>query len=475
MIPGRSYAVAPLLSAGFALIFLFADSTGTIQAEGILGYLLVCEVLFAVSPFIIFLEFRSSIHQAGIAFILIWYLMLLAIFFGTSYFLPMVIVVLATFLLNIRKNGLGSMNLAWVSVAAFFVMIVVSGILRITPVSGLNQILAFSIYNNEQPSGVPLLFYNGIVFQGPLFVYTFSVPTFLVYSIISVVLSKNYSLIYRTYRGSRIQTSSLVSGAATVLSCQCEGITGTLPSIAALAISTLIVPVLMESVLLVILTLVVLLFIAGKRKSRIVSAMSSLSGIQVIAPAAVFIILVPLVETVSVAMGFLSSPLFFFGINFLMFVNGALLLLLVELALGIRLKASQPLLAAIIASVLMTIWFDPSLVTYADTYSTVFVLMNLSMIAAGMLALHAYLGFGRNDRILFLEFLSMMFVMTGIIVLYLSAFSNITVWGVFSFSSQLFFSLILLTITLPIMWFITNLSLIRYASETGNSASVPVD
>lgn len=471
MIVGRRYIAAMVLSAVLSVLFFLVDLSKAIEAEGVYSYIIVAEIFVSISPLGIFLNLRSSYTQVLVAFSAIWFLMVALLFFGTLMFFPLAVVLALVLLFVAREKGIASLNLMWISLAAFLVMVAVSGILRVDSVTGLNQILAFSIYNDENPAGVPLLFYDGIIFQGPLFVYTFSLPTFVVYSVISVVLSKNYVLIYRTYVKTKLQVSSLVSGAATVLSCQCEGITGTLPSIAALAVSTLVVPVLMEGTVLVILTLVVLVFIAGKSTS-LGKLPGSLRRIPPVAFAAGFMIFVPILETIAVAMGLLPNPIFFFGINFLMFLNGIFLFMLVQMALGKIWRSRNPIALTLISSALMIIWLVPFPVSLAEKSPLIFVVMNLCMIAAGILAYYAYAGFSKDHKILFLEYLSMMFAMTGLTVLYLSSFSGITIWGVFSFSSQLVFALVLVAVSLPIMWFITNLSLIRYASQPQNESAV---
>lgn len=465
MIPGKNYLVAVALSCLYTAIFLVAGLTHLIIDEGVHSYIIASEFILAVLPLILFLDIRDTYSEAFLALGTISYVLSALLFFGTMVFFPLIFAIILTLFLVVRQKGVRILNTTWIALAAFLLMISLSGILRVVPVSGAGKILAFSIYNNEIPAGVPVLFYDGIIFQGPLFVYTFSIPTFAVYSAISTILSRNYVLIYRTFIRTKIQISSLASGAATVLSCQCEGITGTLPSIAALAISVLILPVLAEGVVLVAMTLFVLVFVAGKNPLWVRNMSQFFRKAPIIALGGVYIIMIPLLEIILIAEGFLSNATFFFGINLMMFPGGMLLFKLAGMAVDREPKAGKPLPVALVSSVLMVVWLVPPFVSAAETNAMVFIAMNFSMIVAGVLAFLAYQGFRKDQKILFLEYLSMMFAMTGLVVLYLSTFSGITIWSVFTFQSQLIFSLILVAVSLPIMWFITNLSLIRYAAE----------
>ncbi|EQD31499.1 hypothetical protein B1B_18103, partial [mine drainage metagenome] len=155
-----------------------------------------------------------------------------------------------------------------------------------------------------------------------------------------------------------------------------------------------------------------------------------------------FIIAVPFVEIFGVMAGLVKNEAFFFGINFLMFAEGAIILVLLLGTLGRNERRSHSLLWVGISTFLFLLWYVPDLVTLAAGNAGFFVLMNLSSLVSGGLIGAAFVPLKNNARTILLEYVSMMFSMTGIVLLYAASF-NILIWNAFTLESQYYLAIIL--------------------------------
>ncbi|EQD42803.1 conserved hypothetical protein, membrane, partial [mine drainage metagenome] len=210
------------------------------------------EIVLALTPALIFLAPGRLKKVTGSA-AFIFYLVIGFLMFGTVLFVPWIAIAAVITIMYVRRSDGDALKLLVGSTFVFTFMIVVSSLVRLVP--GIpTHVLMFSIYSDEAPAGVPLLFYDGIVLQSPSLVFTISLPTMVVYSLLSLAIAENYLWIVRMYSGKDGRFYSAMSGAGAVLGCQCESITVVMPSIAALLISILVIPLLVESVVLVFLT-----------------------------------------------------------------------------------------------------------------------------------------------------------------------------------------------------------------------------
>ena len=420
------------------------------------------EAALILAPALIFIPSPRYSRITGNGVFLL-YAILGLILFGTDLFVPWIAIVVLMLIAHIRRSGSDSWKLLAGSSLVFFFMIIVSSLVRLDP--GIpSHILFFSIYSDEQPSGVPLLFYDGIVIQSPALVFTISLPTMLIYPIISAAIAENYLWILRTYstRGGRF--TSAFAGAGAVLGCQCESITAVMPSLAALLISVIVIPLFIESLVLVLLTTLTLFLLINHRKGFIrIHDPANKRGSFFYPASYVFILAVPFIEIFGLMANLIHNEAFFFGINFLMFVEGALAsgLLISTFWNGRRIR--YPILWVVISTLLFLIWYGPGLVTLATRTPGYFALMNVSSIGSGVMIAFPFISYKSKERIVLLEYITMMFSMSGIVLLYATSF-NILVWNAFTLASQFYFSIILIIVTLPIMWYITNLSLIANAN-----------
>ncbi len=348
---------------------------------------------------------------------------------------------------------------------ALTVMLLISGLVRIFPTTQSIGILVASISDDVTPGGTPLLFLGGLVFFTNYIVFSISLQALVLFSALSFLLVENYFLIIRFVRqNSRSIIGGQVSGALTVLSCQCESITAAFPSIVSLVLSAVVLPLILESILLVFLTNYLLRtrYMAGRRVVSLDRIYPVRKRSGVVIPASVLIISLPLVETIGVYFNWQTTLYFFGTVNFLMLVAGIFAVLLLESARVLKLSFSKrtfPVILVAISTVFMLIWFYPPITTDTIANGSIFALMSLVSFAGGILSGIAYIGSGGEGKRLFLEFLAMMFTMFAIVVFYVSILSGYSIWSSFNLTEQVIFSIGVWIFSLPFMWFTTNIAL----------------
>lgn len=464
-------------SLGFRLIGLisFILATGGGLASGVIFvdnnvvaqfYLIYLLVMALTMLAIIFPSERPRVIFSSLLIIFYSYAVLLSI----PYFLITVplVVALAVELKQFNSDfRLKSQNGFWLLAFAAAVtgMIMLSGLLRGFPSTQSIGILVASISDDVQPGGTPLLFLGGIVYFTHYFVFSISVQALLLFTVLSFLLVENYFLIIRFVRkNSRSVIGGQVSGALTVLSCQCESITAAFPSIVSLILSAAIVPLIMESIILVFLTNFLLrkYFMVGKR-SRILDSVYPLKKRKTFSIlSASVIILLPLLETIGVYFGLQSNLYFFGGINFIMFIGGILAgvltfnFVLPSFRFGSRMI---PAILAAISSVAMLVWFYPALTAVTISNAGIYAAMSVISFAGGILSGIVYHGIREGGKYLFLEFLAMMFTMFAILIFYISILFAYNIWPAFNLTDQVIFSIGLWVVTLPLMWLSTNIAL----------------
>ena len=349
----------------------------------------------------------------------------------------------------------------------FGFMMLLSGLVRISHASPGYAMAFASIYDDSPSVGVPFFFSGGVVVFTEYFTITLSVASFSLYAFLGALLTENYSLIFRFLKGKKnAMAGSTISGAMTAISCQCESLAATFPTVVVLLLSAFIVPLIAESIIFVILTNILLMaYYFRGRKVRLIERLWGVGSNRIyVALMAITILLTPFLEIYGIFFSLESNLIFFGGINILMYVSGvftALLIYRIFPAFSVRGKlAVVPLV--LLSTIIMYIWYVPSLTYFAYLMPAVFALMGILSIVAGLITGVIYKSLDIHNRKLYLEYLTMMFSMLAIIVFYLSAVTRVTIWPEFGFLQQLTFSLILWAISLPVMWLSTNITLNSY-------------
>lgn len=369
--------------------------------------------------------------------------------------------------INVTKGRKGSMKKLVTFMLAMGFMYYVGDLLQIitSPAGYPATITWIGGLFLSNVAGTPLLMKYGIEVYAPFYAISLSPVSFVIFFSISSLLTENYFSIFGLLKSGNNNTK--IQGAAygiiSSLSCQCEGGISLLPTMAILIISITMVPILLESFILLLLTnyFINRYYVNGLR-IRILSRLGG-AGIKshVLILAAVLFIGTPVFEMIGIYLGLISNMLFFFGTGILMTLSAYFEISVLGKLIGYK-RSLNPLVNAallVVGSVLMFIWYLPFLTIQAVSNPSIFVLMNVSGIAAGLSFGAVRLSVKRGSGQLLDEFLALMFGMPPIIVFYISAMPQVLIWPEFGLLQQLEFGLVVWVLVLPFMWLTTNISL----------------
>jgi hypothetical protein len=464
-----------LISVGSAAAaFYFAHYSGSLFYEKSVS-LESAEIIAPalIFPFLVSLEYpRIKTLQFYFSLLAISYYALLASIFVSipNIDIFMIISLAANIYIFYRYvyEGKVSVYRAAIFYAVIFLMFYLSGLLRVylTP-SFSPAMYVGSIYDDENPAGVPAFFAGSLVVYSRVFILTVSAQTLALFAGLSSVLTENYTLIFRYVRkraaGSAV--SGTLSGALSVLSCQCEGITAAFPTAVTLLVSVMIIPLILESLILLALTNIFLLvFYMRGRRLRIRVALRLRNTRYIYTVSAAFLIAMPILETVGIYYGMERNLFFFVSINIAMFIEGITISVIISTFVRFRnINARYIYALSILSFTLMFIWFFPAVSVYAYTYAGWFSIMTVSSIASGLITGYAYGTLGPEQRRIYLEFITMMFSMFAIVIFYITVVGNVVLWPAISgIGGQSTLAIAIWMVSLPVMWIATNVSLNSY-------------
>lgn len=370
----------------------------------------------------------------------------------------------------LKNNMEKSKAITFVAILVF--MYLVSGVLKIVIPGVKGYDFAIALYSdNITPSGIQAIMIGALTVFSHVAIFSLSPGDFLLLVSVSAILTENYSMIY-TYLKNRGKgmVSTTVSGTVTALSCQCESLAAAFPTVIALLLSTIIVPLMVETVGSIVLTFYIVsrLYMRGRKWRFAMKVDRWAKGDGVPMLLALPIVIVPVIETIGVYLGLLNVFLFFAGINFLMFLTGIAIPVILGRSIKFRgLSGISSIIGLLAASaVVMYIWFIPSMISFAHSSPEVFALMNLSAVISGLLSGIAYVSTKQKEnRRLLLEFISMMTSMYAIVIFYATVVGTINVYPGFGMLQVTEFSIAMFGATLPFMWVSTHLTLSSYAPD----------
>lgn len=390
---------------------------------------------------------------------------------------PLISTILILLMYNsFNSNFNGGMKRIWIVFAAMIIMFLIGGAIRFFQNAGEYSMLVGSIYDDENPLGVPSLYYNGIVFYGRFMVVTVSLPLIVLFSALSSVLVENYLGIFKVSSLNRSGTIGSIGKTAntalTALSCQCEGITATFPSIVATLLFAAVIPLIALSIALVSLTNVLLFnyFLKGKKVRFLENTWKLTKSRKFMYFDAALLIFIPIVTLISVYYSLERNLLILSLINISMFVYGIFVVYGLSEVFALKSKMGRSLLyvTGSISTLLMFMWYYPALTNLASFTTLGFILMSVLSVISGTLAAEVFRSLKDRSKRLFLQYLTMMFSTLAIIVFYLTSISLVVIWPDFGVAEQLTFSLVLWGISLPFVWISTNIAL---NSELSTAAS----
>ncbi|MGP6220447.1 hypothetical protein [Caldiplasma sukawensis] len=350
-----------------------------------------------------------------------------------------------------------------------FLMAILATLVRYVSFQNLRNIYVLPISADINSAGIPLLFANGISIAGErYFVITFSYPFFILIMLLGFFLIENIRMIIQIASGGSnvADKFTALSLSFTVLSCQCETTTSLIPVIGSEIIGLISLPVITESLLLSILTFVdIKLGMMGKyphffsylwvRKPKRLSYILLVSGLLIVSP---------LLVTIGVYVNLQSNLLFYFSTNVGLFIVALVSLLIIFQFFSLNFKIDNITLILLggISGALMIIWYLPQLLSIAVVSGLIFSIMGIISFASGSIIAIVITSLKTREKIVFYEYLAGMFPLIFLIFLYISAVIQVQVWTQFDLLQQIYFSVILLLVSLPVMWYFTNTSIYSY-------------
>lgn len=443
---------------------------------------------YVILPFLVFFRKNSIINRIYLYFMFIGLFTFIILLFTYIVYPLMEIMILLTlaFYTDIIDNLYFKANKPlFYRGAAFililFIMLLISRFFVITVPVEPTKIVVDSIYADFSSSQVPYLFYYGIIMRVNYIYFTMGLQSIILYIILAALLTENYFLIFgivnlntgilgkksRARRQATNLVTPAISGGVSALSCQCEGLTAILPTVAAVVATAISTTLLSESILLLLLSNFMLsVFINRRAKIKFVSSIKNLRNSNYFPLLAIFfVMLIPVMEVIGIFFHLQrTSMLFFYGINIMMFISGIFLMYAIT-KLGMKpfiktVKVKAGLM--IMASVMMFIWFVPTLAYDAYSNYNIYILMNIMGIGAGIITYLVYFSLEKL-KAAYIEFNSMMFSMTALVFFYISIISLTDIFPFFGIKQQLYFSAILWAVSLPFMWLSTIDTMYKYS------------
>ncbi len=169
----------------------------------------------------------------------------------------------------------------------------------------------------------------------------------------------------------------------------------------------------------------------------------------------------PILITVGVYYDLQKNLLFYFGTNLGLFAVSSLIFTRLFGEIRIRLEISQIMYAflAFFTIFFMVVWYIPVILDLAVSNGIIFSIMGLFSVISGLILSFMLTPIDKIRRSIIYEYITGMFPIVFVIVLYYTVITSSQIWPVFSITSQLVFALVLLGLSLPFMWFSTNYSI----------------
>jgi len=448
---------------------------------------------YVIFPFLVFFRKNSIINRIYLYFLFIGLFTFIVLLFTYIVYPLMEIMILFTlaFYTDIIDNLYfkGDRKLFYKGSAfilILFIMLLVSRFFVISVPVEPTKIVVDSIYADFPAYKVPYFFYYGIIMRVNYIYFTMGLQSLVLYIILAALLTENYFLIFsivsintktsreklnRKKLNRKKQLNAMItpaiSGGVSALSCQCEGLTAILPTVAAVAATAISTGLLSESILLLLFSNFMLtVFFTRRSRIKLVSSIKNLRNSNYFPLLAIFfVMLIPVMEVIGIFYHLeLTSLIFFYGVNILMFISGIFLMYVIT-KLGMKpfiktVKVKAVL--ATIASLIMFIWFVPSIAHFAYINYNYYFLMNVMGIISGLITYIVYFNLYKF-KAAYIEFNSMMFSMTALVFFYITIISLYDIFPFFGIKQQLYFSAILWGVSLPFMWLSTIDTMYRYS------------
>ena len=426
-------------------------------------------LLFFVSALVVnlFLIFPLVTKKDGASFYSILYvtiyLIALVIFVGNlTTALLIVPSICASFLalFTLRTRYKVTKGVSLVAVLVF--MDIIGKVLVISPqqVPGplTIQLLADRLTTVGLP--VPITEYLGLFISTRYLDFITGPFEFLLFFFISSLLVENYHRIILLLTKKRRGLVTAGYGAVSALGCQCESAIGIFPAATMLVFNFLLVPFLLLSVVLLVLTYVMIVRYYEQRRLPKFPHVFSLKKRSKVMLIELLIVLSQILVVAGIFFRLQDVPIFLFGTSMEMILNGFLAYYLVYFLFPRRtIGPLYSTLFLILSVVSVLVWFIPDITLKAVTNPLWFSTMSYAAFLAGFLISIVYFSSEPSIGIAFIEAFAVSIGIIPIVIYYLVFSLQRSIWTFWTAPQQADLSIVLWIVMLPFMWLSTQKSL----------------
>ncbi len=347
-------------------------------------------------------------------------------------------------------------------------------ILRFSIIEYTPKILVFSIADDANIIGIPLLFQYGIVIASPYyFVLTISIQFSIIIFVLGFFLMENVREIL-SISGRRAQdVSGVVSVSFSLLSCQCETVTSIIPAIGAEVLGIISIPLIIESLLLSFTTYVLL---KSQKKGRKPVIFDKIWNADIVSNWLVImtifaIIALPILITIISYLGYQRNIYIYFSSNVGILVATYFFIYILQKSMSwnvFRVKGYIYAFFSIILIILMSVWYVPSVLVVTVSSGVLYGIMGVASSLSGILLFMMVHTLDKQTKAIAYEYTSGMFPLIFAILFYYLIISTTSIWPIYTYTDQIIFALSLLGVSLIPMWFFVNYSI--YARFWHNKA-----
>lgn len=347
-------------------------------------------------------------------------------------------------------------------------------ILRFSVMEYTPQILVFSIADDANIVGIPLLFQYGIVISSPYyFVLTISIQFSAIIFILGFLLVENVREILSISERKIQDVSGVVSVSFSLLSCQCETVTSIVPAIGAEVLGIISIPLIIESLFLSSTTYILLKLQKRGIKPGIFEKMWNAKIIsKPLVIATIFaIVAMPVMITIISYLGYQRSIYIYFATNVGIMVATYYFVYVLQRAMSWKffdINKHFYFILSIILIILMGIWYVPNILMDTVSNGALYGIMGLASSLSGIILFIMVYPLDKETKSVVYEFAAGMFPVIFAILFYYLIVSTTSVWPIYSYTDQIIFSLTLLGVSLFPMWLSVNYSI--YARIWHNKA-----
>lgn len=393
---------------------------------------------------------------------LLLYLLLIPLFIRNPAFAILVVLPLVLSLLKFNDNS-HSMWPYWkaaIFVSISLLMYFLGGFLQIIaqPASApvvITPLTSIFIFPGQN---LPVLFSYGFTIYGSYVTMTLSPLSLAAFTLIAALVSENYHGFFRILGGNgKGNIRTVLYGVTAALSCQCEACISLLPAMLFVIVTIAMIPLIVESVLLLLLSYAMIRLHARHGKLQIFSSIASgFSRIRLPMVSALLLSSSPLLIA-GLYLGWFSNPIFFFGMGMTDTLTGYLLVLSIPIAFRRSRSNARPVLFIILASVMSFMWYFPQLTYHAYDSGAIFSIMVALSLASG--AIYGVAHRTASRGYLVSEAVSLLYGIFVIVLFYFTVDYRTNPWGMFTYTQTVIFEIISWAIMLPVMWYFTQLSI----------------